>query len=525
MTLAPQDLPRVTYTGTDADLAPLHDFLDTWLPAFRAALGRTHANRIAGIEDRDGPVYEVRSPLDHRLPIGRFVAAGEAAVARAVAAARAALPAWAGLPWEQRVQRIRAFARALEATRYELAMAVLYEVGKNRLEAMGEVEEAVALLDHYAAQMTARSGYVEPPVPSGAGETAQVLLRPYGVFAVIAPFNYPSALVTGMVGAALVAGNTVVLKPSPESGLTASLFVEAGERAGLPPGTLNLLCGEAAGPLLVEAPGIDGFAFTGSHAVGMEILRRVAAGRFMRPVLAELGGKNAAYVTASADLGVAVEGIARSAFSMAGQKCSACSVAFVHAAHYEAFLEALRRRGARLADGSTERREISHGPLVNEAAWRRYQEAVAHGRRHGRVLCGGGRLTGPDLDHGWFVPPAIVADLPAGDRLFHDELFAPVLAVARFERLEEAIDRANAALYGLTTGFYGSDPAEIALFLDRVQSGVLYVNRRTGATTGAWPGMQSFCGWKGSGLTGKGGLGPHYLAQFMREQCRTIRAL
>lgn len=524
MSIAPQDLPRVTYTSTGTDYGPLHDLLDLRLPAFRAALGQTHLNRIAGAEDREGRLYEVRSPLDDRLLIGRFVEADAAAVARAVAAARAAIPAWGGLPWERRVEQVRAFARALDAAKYELAMSVLYEVGKSRLEALGEVEEAIALLDHYADQMEAQSGYVERPVPSGAGETAQVLLRPYGVFAVIAPFNYPAALVAGMVGAALVAGNSVLLKPSPNAGLTASLLVQAGERAGLPPGTLNLLCGEAAGPLLVEAEGVDGFAFTGSHAVGMEIVRKVAAGGFMRPVLAELGGKNAAYVAASADLAAAMEGIARSAFNMAGQKCSACSVAFVHAAHYEPFLAALKARVAAFAFGSTERREISHGPLIDDAAFRRYEEAVAHGRRAGRVVCGGERLRGRDFDHGWFVPPAVVADLPADDRLFRDELFAPVLAVASFERIEDAIARANAVPYGLTTGFYGTDPAEIALFLDRVESGVLYVNRRTGATTGAWPGMQSFCGWKGSGLTGKGGLGPHYLAQFMREQCRTIKA-
>ncbi|MGE3149750.1 MAG: aldehyde dehydrogenase family protein, partial [Pseudorhodoplanes sp.] len=275
----------------------------------------------------------------------------------------------------------------------------------------------------------------------------------------------------------------------------------------------------------VNEPGIDGVAFTGSYKAGMSIMRQFASGVFMRPVLAEMGGKNPAYVSRSADVKAAVEGVARSAFSFQGQKCSACSVAYVHESHYEPFVAALVERAAKFKAGSAERRDVSAGPLINDEALKRYEDTVAYARKAGRVIAGGKRLTGGEFEHGNFVEPTIVVDLPEDDRLFKEELFAPILAVTKFSTLESAIKRGNAAQYGLTAGFYGKDKAEIDYFQDHVESGVLYINRSTGATTGAWPGLQSFCGWKGSGLSGKGGLGPYYLPQFMREQSRTARAV
>ncbi len=516
-------LPRVTYTNTTADFEPVQKLLDADLPAFRVGLGQEVPNLIAGREDRDGAAYEVRSPLDERLRLATCFEPSPAAVTRAVSAARAAFAEWGTLPWRDRLAHMRRFAEAVDRRKYELAMAVVYEVGKNRMEALGETEEAVALIQHYCDQLESRDGFQEKAAPAGPGETAQTILKPFGVFAVIAPFNYPVGLVANMVSAALVAGNTVVLKASPNSGLTASLFTRIAGEAGLPAGCINLLCGTTSGARLVEEPDVDGFAFTGSYQVGTEILRKVAAGPFMRPVLAEMGGKNVAYVSRSADLDVAVEGVARSAFSMGGQKCSACSIAMVHASLHEPFLAALAKRAAALRYGNTEQRDVTNGPLVNAAALARYEQAVRDGSAAGRLVFGGQRLTGGIFDHGNFTEPAIFADLPEDHRLFRDELFAPVLAVTPFNDLAGAIRRGNRISFGLTSGFYGTDRGEIDLYLEKVEAGVLYVNRRTGATTGAWPGIQSFCGWKGSGLTGKGGLGPYYLPQFMREQSRTIR--
>jgi len=506
-----------------ADLGPYHAMFDREMPLFRRRLGAKWPNRIGGSEDWDGSPYEAGSPIDSRLALGTFVEAHTSAVSRAVGAARKGFQRWGRTPWQQRVKTLERFARALDEHKYELAMAVVYEVGKTRMEALGETEEAVALIEYYCDQISRRGGYVEP-VWSGSGETSQTLLRPIGVFGVIAPFNYPVALSVNMISAALVAGNAVVFKPSPNAGLTGGLLAEVVEAADLPPGVFNMVCGMEAGRRLVEAEGVDGIAFTGSHGVGMQIMRSMISGSHARPVLAEMGGKNPAYISRSAELQVAVDGVAKSAFAMQGQKCTACSVAFVHASLYDEFLERVVARAKALRIGDPTLRETNNGPLINAEALQRYERAVAHGATVGRIATGARRLSGELFDHGAYVEPTIVTDLPADDELFKRELFAPVLAISRFDQLEDAINRGNDVPYGLSSGFYGKDVSEIEIYLERAEAGVQYVNRRTGATTGAWPGIQSFCGWKGSGITGKGALGPHYLPQFMREQSRTIRS-
>lgn len=515
-------LPRISYTSAPTNLEPFHAMFDRELPLFRARLGARWPNRIAGSADSDGNEYAVASPIDSTLALGTFVEASPEAIRRAVASARTGFERWGRTPWRERAAAMQRFARELDRRKYELAMAVVYEVGKTRLEALGETEEAVALVEYYCDQVMRRDGFVEAAW-EGSGERSQTLLRPIGVFGVIAPFNYPVALSVNMMSAAMVAGNAVVFKPSPNAGLTAGLLAGLIEDAGLPTGVFNMVCGEEAGRRLVAAEGIDGIAFTGSNAVGMEIMHFLAGGPYMRPVLAEMGGKNPAYVSRSADIDVAVEGVARSAFAMQGQKCTACSVAFVHASLYDEFLEKLVGKARSLRIGDPTQRDTSNGPLISTRSLQRYEHSVAHGTQAGRIAAGGKRLSGGLFDHGSYVEPAVITDLPAGDELFQEELFAPVLALACFDRLEDAIDRGNSVRYGLSSGFYGSDQGQIELYLDRAAAGVQYVNRRTGATTGAWPGIQSFCGWKGSGLTGKGGLGPHYLPQFMREQSRTIR--
>jgi 1-pyrroline-5-carboxylate dehydrogenase len=519
-------LPRVTYTGS-VDLDPLHDWLDRHLPAFRAErLGRRSPNLIGGRSDDAGPMVDCMSPLDGSVRLASYPAADAATVARAVQAARAGFDAWSALSWKDRLARMKALARALDDARHELAMAVIWEVGKTRGEALGEAEEAVALIEYYADQLEKHQGFVEKPWKSTDGrEQAQVMLRPHGVFGVISPFNYPVALAVNMLSAALAAGNAVVWKPTPNGALVAGLLADVFLRAGLPEGTFNLVQGPDAGPLLVDAVGIDGIAITGSHRAGMDILRKFAAGAYMRPVLAELGGKNHAFVDRSADITLAVEGVARSAFGMQGQRCTACSVALVHESIYDEFAERLVERAGKVRFGDTTRREITNGPLINEAAFRRFEEAAAHARASGRVRIGGRRATGLDLERGFFVEPTVVDALRDGDRLFEQELFAPLVVLDRFADLKTAIARGARTNFGLTAGYYGSDRSDIESFLDSAQAGVLYVNRQTGATNGAWPGIQSFSGWKGSGVTGKGALGPHYLPQFMREQCRTVREI
>lgn len=514
-------LAPVTYINPPGDLEPHHAMLDTELPKFRAGLGRTWGNHVGGEVTVEGTEYTVASPMDDRMILGTFVEPSDATIRRAVDAAVAAKAEWGTMPWSERVSRLRQVAVTLDARKYELAMAVMHEVGKTRLEALGETEEAVALLHYYCDEIERRDGYVEPVNSAMPNESSQTRLVPYGVFGVICPFNYPVALPVNMISAALVAGNTVVAKWSVNSGLTGSLLAEIFSHDALPRGNFNGLCGQDAGPKLVDEPGIDGFAFTGSHATGMSIMRRVAAGPYLRPVLAEMGGKNPTYVAPSADPQMAGEGIARSAFGFQSQRCTATSVAFVHESHMDTVVAEVLRRAEALRFGDTMDRTITNGPLINAAAVERFEKTVAHAREAGTILLDGQRLGG-ELSHGNYVSPCVVTGLPEDDWMFTTELFVPVLILEPFSDLEEAIARGNRPNLGLAAGFFGTDRAELDVFLSRAQAGVLYANRRNGATNGAWPGIQTFSGWKGSGLTGKGALGPHYLPQFMHEQSRTI---
>ncbi len=517
-----QALPRVTYSNVAADFGPLHDWLDVELPKFRANLGGACPNLIAGAADRDGTEFTVTSPIDRSLVIGRFVDAGDAAVKRAVAAAHAALPGWSARPWPERVALLRRFASEVAARKYELSMAALFEVGKSRLEAVGEAEEAVDLVNYYCDEMERNQGFVRAMARAVPQEETRCLLRPVGVFAVISPFNFPVALPCNLIGACLVSGNTAVFKPSPGSSLTGKLLMDCALSAGLPAGVLNLVCGESAGPRLAEAPGIDGFAFTGSHEVGMQLARLALTGPYSRPVIAEMGGKNPAYVAASADLEVAAEGLMRSAFGLQGEKCSACSVAYVEETVYDALLDLLVKKAQALVVGSPENRATFVGPLIDAAALERFHKACEAANRDGRVVLGGRRLQEGAYAAGNFVAPTIVVDLPEDHWLNFEELFLPFLSVQRCRTLAEGIARGNRVQYGLTAGVYAQHPEELEFFFDNAQAGALYANRRSGATTGAWPGYQTFCGWKGSGVDGKGGLGPYHLPRFMREQSHTI---
>jgi 1-pyrroline-5-carboxylate dehydrogenase len=517
-------LPRVTYSNVRADFSGVHDLLDTRIPAFRQAmLGKTWPNRIDGRDDDGGSAYEAPCPIDRRIVLGRFHAADAAAVDRAVEAARCAFPDWSARPWAERVALARRLADELERRKYDLAVACLIEVGKSRMEAMGEAEEAIDLARYYADEMEANGGFARPLRRAFPQEQTSDQLRPVGAFAVIAPFNFPLALSVNMMSAALIAGNTVVYKPSPFAGLTGALLVEAMEAAGFPAGSVSLVCGGAeTGAALVHHAGVDGYAFTGSHAVGMELLRAVAAGPYNRPVIVEMGGKNPTYVTRSADLDAAAEGVMRSAFGLQGQKCSAGSKVYVDAAVKDAFIERLLARTARIKVGDPAERDVFMGPLIDARALARFRAAVSAAQQDGTVLCGGMVLDGGLYDHGAYVAPTIVDRLPAAHGINKDELFLPFLSVLGFTDLAAAIADGNDVIYGLTAGCYANDAAQLDLFLDRAEAGVLYANRASGATTGAWPGVQSFCGWKGSGVTSKGGLGPYYLPQFMREQSRTV---
>jgi len=239
-------------------------------------------------------------------------------------------------------------------------------------------------------------------------------------------------------------------------------------------------------------------------------------------VLAEMGGKNPAFVTANADLTVAASGVARSAFGLQGQKCSAASKAYVHRSVLDDFLRALIEIASKFAIGDPRRQDVFMGPVINAAALDRYKNAAADSRADGSVILGGEQLTGGLFDQGPYVPPTIVSGLAPDHRINTDELFLPFISVLPFDDLGSAVADANQSAFVLTAGIFTKDKEELELFLNTIEAGVLYANRASGATTGAWPGFQTFCGWKGSGTSGKGGLGSWYVPQFMREQSRTV---
>ncbi len=512
---------KITYTAATADMAAFHRAFDEAVAAAKAKFGKTYPMWIDGKEITAKNTFDKLSPIDGAL-IGRFQVAEPGHIDAAVSAARGLQKKWGALPWQERLQTMRKAAHFIRARKYEIAAVVALEVGKNRMEAMGDTEEAADLIEYYAQQIELNDGYSKPLGKLLPNENTRSVLRPYGVFACIAPFNFPISLSAGMSGAALLAGNAVVYKPSLETPWTGLLLWECFKQAGIPGGLFSYVTGD--GPVVGEAlwrhPGVDGVVFTGSKEVGLRLLKEFPT-RYAKPVLMELGGKNPTYVSETANLDDASDGVMKSAFGLQGQKCSACSRVYVHEKVYAAFVEKLVAKTKALTVGDPTLKEIYMGPVIHDRSVKTYLGAVESAKKGGKILAGGERLKGAAYDKGWFVSPAI-AELPLDHELFMRELFVPFLAVGKVKSLDQAIAESNRADYGLTAGIFTAKKEEIEKYFDEMETGVVYANRKTGATTGAWPGVQAFCGWKGSGSTGKGGCGPYYASQFMREQSRTI---
>jgi 1-pyrroline-5-carboxylate dehydrogenase len=516
-------MTKITYTSVDADLESFHQQFDAALARVQTALGRDQPMFIGGapVTTPAAALIDV-TPIDTEVVLARFAAARPVEIDAAVTAARSAQRAWARRPWQDRVTLLRGAAALIRERKFDLAALMSLEVGKNRLEAMGDAEESADLIDYYCTQMEDAGGYQRTMASVTPVERNRDVLRPYGVFACIAPFNFPLALSTGMSAAALVAGNAVVFKPSEDAPWTGQQLYQVYRDAGLPAGVFNYVVGrrEEIGDYLWQHPGIDGVVFTGSKAVGLRIHHGVST-RWIKPCLMELGGKNPCLVMETADLDAAADGVMRSAFGLQNQKCSATSRVYVHRAVAAPFVERLLEKTHAMTIGDPTRRDVYFGPVINERAVARFELAVAQAKREGTILTGGRRLIDGPLARGHYVAPT-VARLPLESSLLLEELFVPVLAVGQVEGLDEAIAEANKVEYGLTAGIFTGKTSEIDRFFDEVEAGVCYANKRTGATTGAWPGAQPFCGWKGSGSSGKGGCGPYYVAQFMREQSRTV---
>ncbi len=517
-------MEKITYASLGSLGEPFHQAFDEAWDHLQSNLGHTFPLHINGKAVKTKQTFTTHAPFDTSIHIAHFQQADATHAAKAIDAAQKAFPNWRDTPWQERVFLLQRAAAILTERQFHAAAVVSMETGKNRFESIAEVSEAIDLILYYCDQMEGHNGFVTPMQAEGR-ERSQSTLKPYGVWAVIGPFNFPIALTTGMAAAALITGNTVILKPASDTPWSTLLFYQALQDAGAPPGIANFITGpgSSVGRELSTNPHVDGMVFTGSRDVGMALLKSFSQ-TYPKPCIAEMGGKNPAIIMPSANIPDAVEGVVRSAFGMAGQKCSACSRLYIHKQIYKPFLDALITRTKQLTLGPPSQRDAFICPLINSAALKRYHAALRLAAKTGRVLLGSDtKIPLPEnLSQGLYAHPAIIDNLPASSPLFQDEYFAPILAVAKVSSLSQAITLANQSDYGLTAGIFTADLDEQQTFFRTIHAGVTYANRRGGATTGAWPGVQSFGGWKHSGSSGKSALGPHYIQQFMREQSQTI---
>ncbi len=517
---------KLTYATMFNPPEEMHQRFEEALAKVKSNLGQEHAMIIGGKEHYAAEKFEDRSPANTDVVLGIFQKGSAADAQAAIAAARKAFPMWSHMKWQDRVALIRKAADIMDQRIYEMGAVISMEVGKNRMEALGDVAETADLFRYACDRMEATDGYVaqmgrDPLV--GFEVTNTSVLRPYGVWVVISPFNFPCALTGGPSAAALVTGNTLIIKPATDTPWTSRLIAECLRDAGVPEGVFNYVTGPGSslGQALIESREIDGITFTGSYDVGMKMYRDFAAGDYIRPIILELGGKNPVIVSRNANLEDAAVGIVRSAFGLQGQKCSAASRVIIEESVYDKLVPRLVELTEKLEIGDPTRRSVYLGPVINRNSYRDYQSFSEELSQAGRILTGGKILTEGELSKGYFCAPTLVDNLPLDHRLWQYEMFVPITTIAKVKHLDEAMQIANNVKYGLTAGFYGS-PDEADWFFDKIEAGVTYVNRPQGATTGAWPGYQPFGGWKGSGATGKNAGGLYYLPLYMREQIRTF---
>jgi 1-pyrroline-5-carboxylate dehydrogenase len=518
---------KLTYATMFNPPEELHKGFDDAVVRLKQNLGKEYGMIINGRDVFADEKWEDRSPVNTDWVLARLQKGNASHAQQAIAAARAAFPKWSHTPWQERVRLVRKAASLLEKRIFELGAAMALEVGKNRMESLGDVQESADLMYYSASMMEQNKGFIKPmgkdPL-KGYIATNVSVLRPYGVWLIVSPFNFPFALTAGPTGAALVAGNTVVIKSATDTTWIVRLYAECLRDAGFPEGVVNFATGPGStlGQALVDNKDVDGATFTGSFDVGMKLYRDFAQRNYVRPVILELGGKNPAIVSRNANLNDATTGIIRSAFGLQGQKCSAASRVLVEAPVYDELLGRLKAETEKLVIGDPTERATYIGPVINKNSYNDFKNFTEEiNQAGGKFLTGGHVKTGGMYDKGFYCEPTFVTDLPFDHRLWQYEMFLPITTIGKVNDLNEAMKIANNVNYGLTAGFYGSLP-ETEMFFDQIQAGVTYANRPQGATTGAWPGFQPFGGWKGSGASGKNGGGLYYVQLYMHEQIRTL---
>jgi 1-pyrroline-5-carboxylate dehydrogenase len=480
----------------------------------RGRLGATYPLWIGGRAVIANEQLRSTNPAHPAEVIGIHAMAGTGEVDAAVEAATAAFAGWSRTPTEERAAVLLRASQAVRSRRHELSALMVLETGKPWDEADGETSEVIDLLEWYAREMLRLAG--EEHVTPLAGELIGYRHLPLGVGAIISPWNFPMALLTGMTSGAVVTGNTVVVKPASNAATCAAWLLDVFRDVRLPDGVINLLTGrgDVVGEGLVDHPDVRFIAFTGSREVGVRIYERGArtpvGQRWLKKIQLEMGGKNALVVDETADLERAAHEIVVSAFGFQGQKCSAGSRAILVDSVYDEVVEHVVEETRHLVLGDPVEPDVSVGPLIDASAERKVLGYVEIGRAEGKLLVGGAK---PDRE-GYFVEPTIFGDVQAGARIAQEEIFGPVLSVFRARDVGEALLIANGTEYGLTGSFFSRDPARIARARAEFHAGNLYINRKA---TGALMGVHPFGGFNMSGTDTKAG-GPDYLLFFLQGQ-------
>lgn len=525
-----RDGARDVGTVTPFRVEPLTDFsraearvaMDDAIVQVGLQLGHTYPPVINGQTVPTASAFDSLNPSHSRQIVGRCGRATAEQAEQAVAAAKAAFPAWRDTEPEKRADYLFRAAQVMRRRRFELAAWQIYECGKPRREADADVAESIDYCEFYGREMLRLANPRRRVVP---GEENVYFYEPRGVAVVIAPWNFPMAILCGMTTAALVTGNTAIMKPAEQSAVIGAKLMEVFQEVGFSPGVVAYLpgIGEEIGPVLVEHPDVALIAFTGSRNVGLHINRQAAEARprqqHIKRVLAEMGGKNAIIVDDDADMDEAVHGVAASAFGYAGQKCSACSRVIVLEAVYEAFLARLVEATRSLKIAPAEDPGCTVGPVIDADAHQRIRAALDKGKNEGRLVYGG--EVGALQDEGYYLAPHVFADVSPAASIAQEEIFGPVLAVLRARDLDEALEIANGTSYALTGGLFSRSPEHIARVKRAFRVGNLYINRKI---TGALVDRQPFGGFKMSGIGSKAG-GPDYLLQFLLPRTITENTL
>ena len=507
---------------------PLTDFTkEENAAAMRAAiekvkseLGREYPLVIGGERIKTENKFDSINPANRTQVVGKFQKATKELANRAVEAAYETFQSWRNVTAEERAQLLFRVAELMRERKHELSAWMIYEVAKTWPEADGDTAEAIDFCEFYAHEMLR---YASPqPLTKITGEENHLEYIPLGVGAVIPPWNFPCAIMAGMTAAAVVTGNTVVLKPSSDAPTIAYKFFGLLEEAGMPPGVVNFMTGSGAevGDVIVDHPKTRFIAFTGSKEIGLRINERGAKVHdgqlWIKRVVAEMGGKDAIIVADDADLEEAATGVVQSAFGFQGQKCSACSRAIIDARIYDPMIEKISERAAKIKLGDSFDANTTMSAVINEKAFKSINGYIERGKQEGgRVITGGGS----DGEQGFFIEPTVIADVKPGSTIEQEEIFGPVLAVIKADDYDDALRIANDTQFGLTGAVYSTDEAKLERARNEFHVGNLYLNRKC---TGAMVGVHPFGGFNMSGTDSKAG-GRDYLLLFMQAKVSSAK--